>query len=126
MPAWSFEALPFEWVRRESAAERAVRWGIEYEHALDEVHFPDLPRGAENEWTQDHRNQLAMLDSFFSAIVPGEPLVFAYVKDLPLVEDRAPGARYLAGVGRVVEVGSVTDWKYTRPGRLQPVLREDP
>jgi hypothetical protein len=126
MPAWSFEALPFEWVRRESAAKRAVRWGIEYEHALEEVHFPDLPRGADNEWTQDRRNQLAMLDSFFSAVVPGESLVFAYVKDLPLVEDRAPGARYLVGVGRAVEVGSVTEWRYTRPGRLQSVLWERP
>jgi hypothetical protein len=106
--------------------ERALRWGIEYEHALEEAHFPDLPRGADNEWTQDHRNQLAMLDSFFSAIVPGESLVFAYVKDLPLVEDRVPGARFLVGVGRAMEVGSVTEWAYTRPGRLRSVLWERP
>lgn len=106
MPAWSFEATPFEWVRRQSAAIHAARWGIEYDHSLEEVFFPDLPRGDKNEWTQDRRNQLAMLDSFFSAVVPKESLVFAYVKDLPLVEDRTPGARYLVGVGRVTDVGA--------------------
>jgi hypothetical protein len=70
MPAWSFEATPYEWVRRQSAVVQAARWGIEYDHALEEIHFPDLPRGSDNEWTQDRRNQVAMLDTFFSAIVP--------------------------------------------------------
>ena len=124
MPPWSFEATPYEWVRRESAAIHAARWGIDYDHALEETYFPDLPRGEENEWTQDRRNQLAMLDSFFSAVVPNESLVFAYVKDLPLVEERTPGARYLAGVGRVIDVGDPTEWAYTRSGQLKSVLWE--
>jgi hypothetical protein len=124
MPEWSFEATPFEWVRRESAAVHAARWGIDYDYGLEQIHFPDLPRGPNNEWTQDYRNQLAMLDSFFSAIVKKESLVFAYVKDLPLVEDRVPGARYLVGVGRVVDVGPATEWAYTHAGRLRSVMWE--
>ena len=126
MPGWSFEATPFEWVRRESAAVHAARWGIDYDFGLEETHFPDLPRGPQNEWTQDYRNQLAMVDSFFSAIVKKESLVFAYVKDLPLVEDREPGARYLVGVGRVEDVGPVTEWAYSRAGRLRSVMWERP
>jgi hypothetical protein len=124
MPAWTFEATPFEWVRREPAIERAVRWGIDYAHELEERHFAGLPLGADNEWTQDHRNQLAMLDSFFSAIVPGESIVFAYVKDLPLIEDRFPGARYVVGVGRVRDVGPSTEWRYSGQGALRSVLWE--
>jgi hypothetical protein len=124
MPAWSFEATPFEWVRREPVGVHAARWGIDYDYALEEVFFPDLPLGEKNEWTQDYRNQLAMLDSFFSAVVPNESLVFAYVKDLPLVEDRVPGARYLVGVGQVQAVAPAVEWEYAHSGRLRSVLWE--
>ena len=49
---------------------------------------------SEDTWIQDHRNQLALLDSFFSALCPRESLVFLYAKDIPLIEQREPGGRY--------------------------------
>jgi hypothetical protein len=38
-------------------------------------------------WVQLKKNQLVMLDTFFSAIEAGESLCFLYAKDTPLAND---------------------------------------
>lgn len=128
MPAYSLEATPFRWMIRTEALEIARTWGIDYDAALEAAADKYIEQGQPTDWktawVQDHRNQLALLDSFFSGVVPGRSLVFLYAKDLPLLEDRQPGARVLLGVGRVTEIRPVAEWEYSRKGPLRSILWE--
>lgn len=125
MPAYSFEAVPYRWTQRKLAVDVARQWGIELDQGLEDR--ADEVMQWSSDWLQDHRNQLAMLDSFFSAITPGESLVFVYAKDAPLLEDPPPGARILMGVGRVEQVDPWQEWSYSgdpSSSRLRSVLWE--
>ncbi len=124
MPAHSLEATPFRWLMRGEAPEIARVWGINYNAELEAAADEFIETVQPTNWVQDHRNQLALLDSFFSGVVPGNSLVFLYAKDVPLLEDREPGARVLLGVGRVTEVRPVTEWEYSRKGPLRSILWE--
>lgn len=120
MPAYSLEAVPYRWMTRDECQRHADTWGIEWNPSLEEQADAlmgwDRPTG----WLQDHRNQLAFLDTFFSAIEGDRSLVFLYVKDLPLLEERLPGSRILVGAGRVREVGPWQEWSY-KPSMKQPL-----
>jgi AAA domain/UvrD-like helicase C-terminal domain len=125
MPAYSLEATPYRWVMRDEAAALARTWGIDYDGELEEAADRVIETRRPTTWVQDQRNQLAMLDSFFSGVVPGRSLVFLYAKDMPLLEERQPGARVLLGVGRVDdEVGPAAEWRYRSSGPLSSVLWE--
>jgi len=76
----------------------ADTWGIEWDQALEVKADALIGWKRPTSWQQDHRTQLAMLDSFFSAVEPGHSLVFLYAKDVPLLEERSPGARVLVGL----------------------------
>src|SRR3954468_4520606 len=93
MPAYSLEATPFRWMMREECERLAATWGIRIDDML-EAHADELMKFS-SAWVQDHRNQLALLDSFFSALDAGASLVLLYAKDIPLVEQPAPGERFL-------------------------------
>lgn len=126
MPPYSIEATPFRWVTREEAPDFARTWGIGYEPELEALADRIIETSKPTSWVQDHRNQLALLDSFFSGVVPGHSLIFLYAKDLPLLEDRQPGARVLIGVGRVTEVRPSVEWEYhaREKGQLRSILWE--
>lgn len=124
MPAHSFEATPYRWVMRDEAERLADTWGIQYDRSLEDRADQIIEKKAATIWVQDHRNQLAMLDSFFSAVVPGKSLVFAYAKDVPLLEDRPAGARVLVGAGLVSTVGPVVEWEYSSEGPLRSIMWE--
>jgi len=124
MPAYSLEATPFRWMMREHATSTAAKWNISYDHLLEEA--ADEVIGLQNArtWVQDRRNQLALLDSFFSAIRPGKSLVLIYAKDIPLIEERAPGTRILVGAGMVTSVSGHIPWETSGPGPLHSVMWE--
>ena len=126
MPAYSLEAVPYRWTNRELAFDVAETWGIRLEPELEDA--ADSAMGWSSSWLQDRRNQLRMLDSFFSAVQPNRSLVFIYAKDVPLLEDRQPGTRVLVGVGRVTQpVDPSVEWSYAEPpapGQLRSVLWE--
>jgi hypothetical protein len=124
MPAYSLEATPFRWVMRDKVPEIARAWGIGYDPELEASADKIIETSRPTAWVQDHRNQLALLDSFFSGIVPGHSLVFFYAKDVPLLEDRQPGARVLLGAGRVTGVHPPVEWEYERTGPLRSILWE--
>lgn len=124
MPAYSVEATPFRWVMRDKAPEIARTWGIGYAPELEEAADQIIETSEPTDWVQDHRNQLALLDSFFSGLAPGHSLVFFYAKDVPLLEDRQPGTRVLLGAGRVTAVRPVVEWAYERSGPLRSVMWE--
>lgn len=119
MPAFSFEAVPYRWTMREAAPSIAAEWGIDFDQALEDR--ADQVMQWESDWVQDHRNQLVMLDSFFSSIRSRKSLVFVYAKDLPLLEERPPGARVLLGVGWVEKVDPWVEWAYEGDERSWPL-----
>ena len=124
MPAYSFEATPYRWVMREEVTKYAAEWGIAYDEALEEAADRVIEKKKTTTWVQDHRNQLALLDSFFSSINPKKSLVFVYAKDVPLLEERAPGTRVLLGCGYVEAVGPVVEWDYSGAGPLRSIMWE--
>ena len=124
MPAYSIEATPYRWVMRDKVDEIARTWGIRYAPELEAAADEIIETRKLTEWVQDHRNQLALLDSFFSGVVPGRSLVFFYAKDVPLLEDRRPGARILLGAGRVAAVRPAVEWSYERSGPLRSIMWE--
>ena len=63
----------------------------------------------ETDWVQERENQLALLDTFFSALRPEESLCFFYAKRTPLSEQ---SRRVIVGVGRVLSVGEATEYAY--------------
>ena len=119
-PPYSAASVPFRWMLRENVeghngeiglAERLrIGWMPERE--------PDIRnhRGqqVETAWIQERENQLALLDSFFSALRPEESLCFFYAKRTPLSEQ---SRRAIVGVGRVLSVGDAAEYHYkgTKP-----------
>jgi hypothetical protein len=124
MPAYSLEATPYRWVMRDEAPTLADTWGIGYDRTLEERADKFIKISRTTTWVQDHRNQLVLLDSFFSAVVPGRSLVLLYLKDLPLLEDRPAASRVLLGAGIVTGVGAVVEWEYSGNGPLRSIMWE--
>lgn len=124
MPAYSLEATPYRWVMREQVPELARTWGIGYDPDLESAADQYIETSKPTNWVQDHRNQLALLDTFFSGVVAGHSLVFLYAKDVPLLEERRAGARVLIGVGRVTDVRPVVEWEYKGQGPVRSIMWE--
>ena len=135
MPPYSLEVTPFRWVMVDENRRYTEQWGIKVDEALED-RAQKLMKFT-SAWVQDKRNQLALLDSFFSALRPRKSLVLLYAKDVPLVEERKPGERYLIGAGFVDGVDPVVEWDYSssrraplghvgaRSGPLHPASFED-
>jgi hypothetical protein len=123
MPPYSFEVTPFRWVMIHEHDRYSNPWGIRVDEALEERARGLMPFN-EDTWIQDHRNQAALLDSFFSALRPRQSLVLIYAKDIPLVEEREPGERYLIGAGFVESVDPAVEWAYSKEGPLRSIMWE--
>lgn len=127
MPAYSVEAIPFRWVMRDHVEAIARRWKIGYDRALEDRADEYIETKKPTTWVQDRVNQTALLDSFFSSLVPGRSLVFLYAKDVPLLSDRRPGARVLIGVGRVTEEAPpAAEWEYSGKSPVESIFWERP
>lgn len=127
MAPYSVEAIPFRWVMRDRVDMIARQWGIDYDLALEDAADQYIETKERTNWVQDRLNQTALLDSFFSSLVPGRSLVFLYAKDVPLLADRRPGARVLIGVGRVTkEPPPAEEWEYSSKGQVESIFWERP
>ncbi len=107
-PAYSAATIPFRWMSRKEA------WGIGEEHDLDVDQGREPTEGwlEHNNWVQDHHNQRALLDAFFSAIEPERSLCFFYAKQAPMVDE---ADRVLVGAGRVLRLGASVEYGYSSP-----------
>ncbi|MBW1796091.1 MAG: AAA family ATPase [Deltaproteobacteria bacterium] len=106
---YSSAAVPFRWMLRSKAEGEKGKMGLveEYDLAFHPDIEPDL--GFKTDWIQDRRNQLVMLDTFFSALRPKDSLCFFYAKRTPLSEQ---SGRALIGVGRVKAVSDPVEYYY--------------
>ena len=113
-------ALPFRWMSKNAFEE------IREYAPLDEVDEGHEPRlDFQTAWWQDHRNQRALLETFWGHVKEETSLVFFYAKQIPLVDDM-PGRRFLLGVGRVKSIGQLTEYRYdgSPEGKLRSILWE--
>ena len=115
-PAYTAACVPFRWMLREKAEALTDQMQLGYAPDAE----PDL--GFPTPWVQAKGNQLALLDTFFSAVRPQESLCFFYAKQTPLSEK---SERAIVGVGRVTTVGNSTEYAYdTSDPPLRSVLWE--
>ena len=129
-PAYSAACVPFRWMLREkvegSAKNREIGIAEGLKIGWEPDREPDVRnrqgKQVETAWAQERDNQLALLDTFFSALRPEESLCFFYAKRTPLSEQ---SRRVIVGVGRVRSVGDHTEYAYRDEGRpLRSVLWE--
>jgi energy-coupling factor transporter ATP-binding protein EcfA2 len=111
-PPYSAPCIPFRWMLRKHALgddKEAIEGLVQtYRLGFQDDREPDLE--FESAWIQERENQLALLDTFFSAITPTESLCFLYAKRTPLSDDHR---RVMVGVGRVTNVGPSVEYRYT-------------
>ncbi|TGE20884.1 AAA family ATPase [Hymenobacter metallicola] len=121
-PAYAAAGLPFRWLMKSFVFndEGKNASGLIEEFPLEDIDRSYEPQlDFETNWLQDHRNHRVLLDCFWNHIRPQESLVFFYAKQVPLVEDT--GRRVIVGVGRVWEVGDLTEYQYDRPATKAPI-----
>jgi hypothetical protein len=110
-PPHSAACIPFLWMLREEAEKKVESLQLGYQAGLeDEV---NKRMGFGEVWVQHRDNQLALLDTFLSAIVPDQSLCFFYAKRTPLADDPR---RTIVAVGRVRHVGEPLEYKYSKQG----------
>jgi hypothetical protein len=104
---YSAAAVPFAWMMKgkNGIPGPAERYHLGYQPELEPtLSFDTL-------WVQERRNQLTMLDTFFSAVEPETSLVFFYAKRTPLADD---GGRVIVGIGRVLNVDPPVEYLYEK------------
>lgn len=116
-PGYSANCIPFKWMLSKEAQERIEALKLGFDEAAEAAVHEEM--GFSTSWIQVKRNQLVMLDTFFSAIQPEESLCFFYAKDTPLANDPR---RVIVGIGRVREVKPWVEYKYSTTGIHQAVL----
>ncbi|HET6445162.1 MAG TPA: AAA family ATPase [candidate division Zixibacteria bacterium] len=126
-PAYGAAALPFRWLNKKFVWGNPDKEnpGFVEDFPLSEVDQSVEPElDFETKWIQDHRNHRALLECFWNHVRKEESLVFFYAKQIPLVEDT--GRRVLIGVGRVLNIGELTEYEYTgsTKGKIRSLLWE--
>lgn len=122
--AYTAACVPFRWMLRESVEGNARKQQAGLAEDMQLGYAPDAEPdiGFPTAWVQAKDNQLALLDTFFSAIRPQGSLCFFYAKQTPLSERPE---RVIVGVGRVTSVGDSTEYSYnTSDPPLRSVLWE--
>lgn len=119
---YSAACVPFRWMLKstiEGDAKDGIR-GLRDELRLgyQAEREPELP--FETSWVQDRDNQLAVLDTFYSAVVPQSSLCFFYAKRTPMVDDPR---RVLVGVGRVLRVAQAVEYRYKKAAKGAQSIR---
>ena len=116
-PRYSAACVPFRLMLREKVEGRPNDGEIGIAERLKIGWVPDREpdirnrqgQRVETAWVQERENQLALLDTFFGALRPEESLCFYYAKRTPLSEQ---SRRVIVGVGRVLSVGTATEYAY--------------
>ncbi len=98
-PSFSAAAVPYHWMLKENATEKAKSYDLNYDTAR-EPHL-DWAKNGVDYWVQEITNQKALLNCFFEHLKEETSLVFFYAKQVPFVE---ASGRVLAGVGKIKKI----------------------
>lgn len=104
VPGYSFEAVPFRWLSRETVESDLWHESVEYRPEREDAAHSLL--GFKPGWLMDGRNQRAMIDRFFTDVIPEQSLIFVYLKHSPFQEEST----------RRLLVGAMTVTSVTAPG----------
>ncbi len=96
VPPYSFEALPFRWLSRETVDDELWLETDAYRPEREDATHRVI--GFKPGWLMDGENQRAMIDRFFADVVPDQSLVLIYLKHSPLQEEST--RRLLVGAAR--------------------------
>jgi hypothetical protein len=108
-PAYSAGIVPFLWMMRENL--NYYRDQLELD--VDESREPDL--GYKSNWVHEVQNQRALLNGFAAHLRKEGSVCLFYAKHVPFVEGTG---RILIGVGRIKEIGPLTEFKREGAGML--------
>ncbi|MEW5812170.1 MAG: ATP-dependent RecD-like DNA helicase [Actinomycetota bacterium] len=109
MPAYSFEAIPYRWLGRETfESELWHAWRADYDPDAEERALRSLGIKKTN-WIMDGRNQQAVIRAFFEPVVAETSLVFAYLKHSPFQDERTD--RLLVGAAMIESIAPPGFWK---------------
>lgn len=133
MPAYSAAAIPFKWLRRDEvegldgAPGIAEKLQLGFEREREPILDFNKGKGEDGGdkdggWLNDKHNQLAVTDTFFSAVEPEQSLCFFYAKRTPLAPE--DGRRVIVGVGLVTALGDPVEYKSTDKTKLRSVTFE--
>ena len=106
VPPYSFEAVPFRWLSRETVDAELWLQTEEYRPEREDVAHRVL--GFKPGWLMDAQNQQAMIDRFFADVVPDQSLVLIYLKHSPLQEEST--RRLLVGAATVTAISPPLMW----------------
>lgn len=106
VPGFTFEAVPFRWLSRQTFEAELQDSCPDYEASLEDSVHQLLQ--FEPQWIMDGRNQRVVMDEFFRYVEPDSSLVFVYLKHSPLQEGST--RRLLVGAARVTGVTPPPMW----------------
>lgn len=101
-PAYSAGIVPFQWLMRENMGY----FRDLYDFDADKDREPEL--GYESTWVHEAQNQESLLEGFAAHLREEESLCLFYAKHVPFVEGTG---RILIGVGRIKQIGKLTEYK---------------
>jgi energy-coupling factor transporter ATP-binding protein EcfA2 len=108
MPGYSFEAVPFRWMARETfESDIWPTWRIDYDPDAEQRIGPLLGIKKPT-WLMDGRNQQAAIRAFFEPVAPGSSLVFIYLKHSPFQDERTD--RLLVGAASIESIALPGFW----------------
>lgn len=116
--------VPFRWMLRRAVEGDSKNDDIGLAEKLQLGWNPDREPDLrfDTSWVQERENQVVQLDTFFGALRQHQSLCFFYAKRIPLSQQ---SRRVIVGIGRVLSVGSVTEYQYnTNNPPLRCVLWE--
>jgi len=96
-PAFSAAAVPYNWMLKKSAGEKAGFYALDF----DEAREPRLDWEGKDIWVQEFGNQKSLLNCFFEHLKEETSLVFFYAKQVPFTEETR---RILVAVGRINKI----------------------
>ncbi len=107
VPAYGVQAIPFFWLQRRNLErfilpERPVPYSSDAEAAA----ISSL--GFDPGWLLHGDNQQAALETFFGDVVPGESLLFFYLKHSPFQD--ADNRRLLVGAAKITDISLPGRW----------------
>jgi len=115
-PAYSAGVVPFYWMMKENIEELSDRLELD----VDASREPDL--GWKTSWVHEAQNQTSLLNGFAAHLHRDDSLCLFYAKHVPFIEGTD---RILIGVGRIKEIGQLTEYERSGEG-MRGMLWERP
>ena len=114
-PPFSFVTKPFAWMMKDRIEDKYKDYGIAYDSSKE----PILTWNTN--WVQEASNHRAIMDYFYSDVIPNESICIAYAKQVPFIEDNR---RVIVAMGHVKNIIPAVEHNHTDEGELRSMTWE--